>query len=185
MRFVLANACVSFDLQFCRSVLYPHFSTFAAVYTGNRRNARLEMSTPMTEVRPGQHSGTVVSCVHRERAMLARNGKVYVGNTRRYYDSLWPFTASYLAVSSMDAKDFGLIQDLYREFSRWGKTHLHQQYIQPKTKFMRKINQKIKKFRGKKSLMLVANLTLMWVICWVQYVFGWHVTLQMLVNLSK
>lgn len=76
------------------------------------------MSTPMTEVKPGQHSGTVVSCVHRERAMLARNGKVYVGNTRRYYDSLWPFTASYLAVPSMDAKHFGLIQDLYQEFSR-------------------------------------------------------------------
>jgi len=50
MGLVLANACVGFDMQFCGSVLYPHLGMSTVVYEGNKRNARLEKSSPMAEV---------------------------------------------------------------------------------------------------------------------------------------
>lgn len=88
------------------------------VYAGNKRTARLEKSSPMEEVILGQYTCTTVSCNYYRGGMLARNGKKYMRNMRRYYDNLRPLIVftSYLAVPSKIAKDFGMMWGLFQEF---------------------------------------------------------------------
>jgi len=123
--------------------------------------------------------------------MLARNGKTYVRNTRRYCDNLRPLTALtfYLAVPSKDVKDFVLMWGLFQEYSSWGRRNLCEWCIQPGgKKFVRKIKgYKLSSLAGKKQpyLMLIAYLTVAWTICWIWCVCGWHCCSQRAVSLSK
>lgn len=54
VEFVLANAYKSFDLEFCKSVLYPHFGIFTVMYA---RNVRLVKASPC--------GGSQTGAVHR------------------------------------------------------------------------------------------------------------------------
>lgn len=54
VEFVLANACISFVSQFCRSIFYPRFGIFTVVYA---RNVRLHKTASMAEVSLDQYIG--------------------------------------------------------------------------------------------------------------------------------